>query len=737
MKCIPQKRCAPNKMESLLQQATCPICRDTYNEPKTISCLHTFCCECLTKHARASHRQEKLCCPVCQAEIDLPEGNRGFDGLPTSVFHKNLLSLLAVHHLRSGNGECITCGNCKNKTSDVCYCFDCAEFICPVCLHAHEVWKVFRGHKVKSVLKEFQADDYEAVLKRQPFCTEQFHEQEVTRFFCLRCQSCICHICIATNHQKHEVILLDEAADNEKGNIMADVTRIRDNERALKDVIRQFEETISNLESNIATAKRGVSQTAEQMITTIRARERETISSLETTRVTRLERINSAIEKVMSLIKQMNQAVEFAENLTQRSSSSDIMLNKETLKQRFEELHKVEVPKHHVTSFIKFTAACAVEGLRLGDIATEGADANYSTLEGLDQTFKAGVEAELILCAKTPEGEETNCPDVKQQIKVLIKPSKYDTNVIVSEMENGRFKVKFTPRVPGAYSIEVRINGKNLPDCPVIVKVKERELVSVGELDLKLFPEDKLKGPYGISVNTKGEIAIADRDGHCVYIFDNEGNCLTKIGGPRRKKQVQLNNPCGVAYLNDKEILIADSRIQQVDVQAGTLLKSFKVAGPIDVCLDVEDHIVVTESGKKRIHVMSHEGETISIFGDSGTEKLTDPTSCISYKNIFLVSDGNSNSIKVFSNSGTFLYKFGEQGNQDGQFDLASDMHLDRSNNLLVCDYYNGRVQQFSLDGCFTGKSSAHMPGPDAIATTPDGRVLVISAAAKKVHILK
>ena len=69
-------------------------------------------------------------------------------------------------------------------------------------------------------VKEFQTEDYEALLKRQPYCSEQYHEREVTLFFCVSCQSCVCHAWIVTDHRNHEVILLDKAADNEKGNIM-------------------------------------------------------------------------------------------------------------------------------------------------------------------------------------------------------------------------------------------------------------------------------------------------------------------------------------------------------------------------------------------------------------------------------------------------------------------------------------------------------------------------------------
>ena len=132
---------------------------------------------------------------------------------------------------------------------------------------------------------------------------------------------------------------------------------------------------------------------------------------------------------------------------------------------------------------------------------------------------------------------------------------------------------------------------------------------------------------------------------------------------------------------------------------------------------------------------MSLEGETISIFENIGQEKLGLPWSCLPYKNKFFVSDTANHCIKAFDKSGAFLHKFGKRGNQDGQFNTPSGFLIDSFNNLLVCDRENNRVQQFSLDGRFTGKSITHLPGPCGIAATPDGRILV--TAHKKIFILK
>ena len=162
-----------------------------------------------------------------------------------------------------------------------------------------------------------------------------------------------------------------------------------------------------------------------------------------------------------------------------------------------------------------------------------------------------------------------------------------------------------------------------------------------------------------------------------------------------------------------------------------------ELSRPIDVTVNDEERIVVTERDNNRIQVMSKEGESIFTFGDKGPEKLCKPACCIPYKNMFLVSDRENHCIKAFDQSRTFLYKFGIEGNQDGQFKCPSGLLVDSSNNLLVCDFGNSRVQQFSLDGRFTGKSITRLSKPMVITTAPDGRILVTSYDEKKVYILK
>ena len=124
-----------------------------------------------------------------------------------------------------------------------------------------------------------------------------------------------------------------------------------------------------------------------------------------------------------------------------------------------------------------------------------------------------------------------------------------------------------------------------------------------------------------------------------------------------------------MTYLNDDEILITDTsngRIQQINIQTGTVVKTFGREGegtgefcfPTDVCLDEERHIVVADGENKRIQVMSREGETISIFGNFGPEKLIHPKSCLPYIDNFFVSDTENRYIKALKKVATFVHEF-------------------------------------------------------------------------------
>ena len=735
-------------MESLLknlkEHVTCSICLDTYTKPKTIACLHTFCCECLERHALTNQKQEFYRCPECQAQIRIPEGKR-FDDLQSSFLHNSLLSLLAVQ--RNGEGNEISCSTCQKKSAEINYCFDCEKFMCPDCVKAHEVFRdtIFQGHKVTPV-RQFQAADYEALLKRQSFCSEKYHEKEVTKFFCVGCQSCVCQVCINTDHKSHDVVPLEKAADDEKANITARAELVKEKKEVCRDVIREFEKTEHELETNISTAKRQVSQATEQMMGKLRQLEREAITALEKSRLLRVEKLHSGKASVVSLEKQLDQAFAFSNNLVERNSSSDIMQNKRNVEERIEDLIKTTMPALPVSSFVEFVSTCEPESLSLGFTKFSETDVQGSTVEGLDQNFQAGVKAELLICPKTSEGEIRNTQHT-DRVEIHIDPADQVRSLVTCEKEKETFQAKFVAKVPGTYKIEVKINGQRLVKSPFTIVVKAREFNIVGKLD---FQEAVRQAPAGIAVNSKGVIAVADINGHCILVFDETGKFVRKIGG-QGDKDGQFKSPTEVTFLNGDEILVAyecNHRIQQLNVQTGNFVKSFGKEGsgdgefeyPTGVCITSDGcFIVIADCGNNRIQVFTMDGEPVFKFGDSGPERLNNPSSCVCYEEKFIVTDLKNNCVKVFDGKGQFLYKFGGKGNGEGQMNIPCCSCVDKYGNLLVCDSRNGRIQQFSLEGNFTGKTSTkvNLTVPWGVTTMSDDRILITEHHGKEVKILK
>ena len=241
-------------VKNLKKQVTCSICLDTYTEPKTISCLHTFCCECLEKHAIENQRRGKFRCPECQAEIDLPQGYR-FDRLPNSFFHKNLLDVL-------------------------------------------------------------EAEDHRAILRQQKETCSQ-HTEERLRYYCSTCEACVCPICVTEDHRGHAFDVLEKAVQEDEKNIMSAVETIKEKANLFRAELNKLEKTSEDVEMIIAIAKQEVSEATERVITKTRQQEKQLLESLEMTRWRRIKRTNSAKQEVESLIKKVNQAAEFVESLVQ------------------------------------------------------------------------------------------------------------------------------------------------------------------------------------------------------------------------------------------------------------------------------------------------------------------------------------------------------------------------------------------------------------------------------------
>ncbi|PFX29056.1 tripartite motif-containing protein 3-like [Stylophora pistillata] len=352
---------------------------------------------------------------------------------------------------------------------------------------------------------------------------------------------------------------------------------------------------------------------------------------------------------------------------------------------------------------------------------------------------QAGLEADVVV------HPVQGTPKQEFHVEVCLEPAEKVQNVGIFEGDDGNVHVKFIPVVPGTY--DIFINSDKLVDSHFTVQAEERRIDIVSKFDLK---GDIPRQPIGIAVNSQGLIAVADIHRHCIFIFSEKGDFLRTLGC-YGKNPGQMSSPVGVTFLNDDEILVADQlnhRIQQFNVQRGTFSQSFGEEGigegefknPVSVCMDGEGHVIVADCLNNRIQVLTQDGEPVLRFGDSGPGKLDHPFGCVSHRGRFIVSDSWNNCLKVFDSSGKFLNKIGAKGDADGLLYSPWGLCVEKygnQQNLLVCDGSNGRIQQFTMEGRFTGKTVCKLQYPTALTTAPDGRILLCDLEMGKVCILK
>jgi DNA-binding beta-propeller fold protein YncE len=223
--------------------------------------------------------------------------------------------------------------------------------------------------------------------------------------------------------------------------------------------------------------------------------------------------------------------------------------------------------------------------------------------------------------------------------------------------------------------------------------------------------KDPIHTPQCVAVDAQDNIYVTDSEAGKIFVFDSKDNFRRSIGG-LRGGEGYFKRPTGIAVDSKAgRIYVTDTLRDQIFVldMAGSVLAKIGKHGsepgelyyPTELRL-LPDGILVVDSMNFRLQIFGLDGTLQTTIGHAGEDlgELFRPkgVGVDSEGHIYIV-DGLSGVVQVFNREGQLLYYFGGRGAGLGEFQLPTGLVIDRNDRIYILDSFNSRVQVFQYDG--------------------------------------
>ena len=449
-------------LQNLHEEVSCSVCMTKFTDPKQLPCLHSFCLHCLQRIQRTSGIRETISCPECRQNFRIP-GDGDLNTLPTNVRINSLLDVLAI---KEYNTSGVKCGNCDRKRGESSYCFQCCSFWCDDCISLHNGIKANKEHHALALKDR----DFENILNWPAFCGEPGHEKKELEFFCKSCKVAICYSCVATLHDGHPKILLDEAANERKMQVKSAIDSQKQKVLKKRKKIAKIQSNRVKIQAQVESVKQNAQTFADKMIAVIEAKKQEIFDGAEKKGKEFVERLEVQQREEENKVKLIEAAIEEREALVKRSTNADIVRLNTIFQEEFDE-HEEEVDYdleslHHFIFKENESLMHKANSEGTGSFETFLSEtiAKQSRVEGkANIEVTVGLEAQIAVT--TRNAQEEQCYEERDCVTAEIRNRQgHDcaTKTQVRDNKDGTYKISFFAKEIGTCQAAVKVNGEHV-----------------------------------------------------------------------------------------------------------------------------------------------------------------------------------------------------------------------------------------------------------------------------------
>ena len=704
---------AEKTLKKVEEELNCSICLDTYSDPKLLQCLHAYCRKCLVKLVvRDQQGQLILTCPTCRYDTPVPAN--GVAGLQPAFQISHFLEIMEEH---------------KKEAADPPASAEKAERDSAI-LTFHDKVKV---------------------------CCNEHTDKEV-ELFCETCGEPVCVKCVMKGgiHNSHDCEELDKAFERYKVEVTASLEPMEKQVATITKALGQLDTCCAEISDQRAAVEADVHTTFGKLQHILDTRKTELISRLHRITQRKLKELAVQRDQLETAMSQLSSCLGFMKESLETGSQEEVLSMKSSVVNQVKELTAVfplEMLNPSTEADVIFSALddFATECQNYGQISTPDFPdpSNFHVTGKGMETAAVGEMSTAVFQAVNFRGQPYEEPVQSSECELVSEILGTKAQGSVERKGQSQYEISYQPTIKGRHQLHVKVEGQHIRGSPFAVSA----MSPVERLGTPILTLHATREPWGVTINQRGEVIVAECGGHCVSVFSLSGKKLRNFG-KCGSGQGQFVCPCGVAVDSKGNILVADSgnhRIQKFTPE-GQFLTAVGPTGkgfncPTDTAVNAATKkVYVTDCYNHRIQILNSDLTFSSSFGKHGNGKgqfdWPRGIACDSTGKVY-VADHNNQRVQVFTAEGKFLKMFGRRGDGRGELRAPEGVAIDSSDcdMVYVSEWGNNRVSVFTSEGVFVSSfgSPGERPGqfnyPGGVAVDNSGVVYVCDRNNNRVQI--
>ena len=423
-------------LKKVEEELNCPICLDTYVDPKLLQCFHAYCRKCLVKLVvRDQQGQLILTCPICCHDTPVPAN--GVAGLQAAFQINHFLEIMEEHKKAAADPPANT--EKAEKDSESLTSRDKVK----VCCHDHA------GKEVE--------------------------------LFCETCGEPICLRCglKGGKHHSHDYEELDKAFERYKVEVTASLEPMEKQVATITKALAQLDARCAEISDQRTAVEADVHTTFGKLQRILDTRKTEFIGQLHHITQRKLKKLAVQRDQLETTLAQLSSCLGFMRESLKTGSQEEVLSMKSSVVKQVKELTTTFPP-----DMLKPSAEADTIFSALEDVATACQNYGLVSAPGLPNPLKCyatgtGIEAAVVgemstavLQAVNFKGQPCEKPIPSSECELVSELSGTRTRGSVERKGQSQYEINYQPIIKGRHQLHVKVEAQHIRGSPFTISAK-------------------------------------------------------------------------------------------------------------------------------------------------------------------------------------------------------------------------------------------------------------------------